>query len=79
MSDIETRIRKTVRARQLPADLTRGLGASPDTEVRVTVELARPAGKSRIEAIMDQMGAEAEASGLTPEILDDILNDLPRK
>jgi hypothetical protein len=40
-------------------------------------EAARKAAAEELIRYMDELGREAEARGLTPEILDDILHDRP--
>ena len=71
-----TIIQKIVKARDLPPEWAKEF-ADPDTQVRVEVrevdsrlEVART-----LEDVMDLIAERAKARGLTPEVLEDILNE----
>ena len=71
-----TIIHKTLRARDLPPEWASAF-PDPDTEVRVEVREvdAKLDGASTLEEVMDLIAERAKARGLTPEILEDILNE----
>ena len=74
MMQHHNRVRKTMQVRDLPASLTETLNLNPEAEVEVTVEVAGQDRHKELLDIMDRLGAQATERGLTPEILDDILN-----
>ena len=74
MTEHPKRIRKLMRAGELPPGLREALAMPPDTPVEVTVEVADDHPRRKLLDIMDRMGAQAEASGLTQEMLDEIVD-----
>ena len=79
MPAVQSMVRKTAKVRDLPPELTKGLRAEPDEVVTVTVETKASlrASDRALLKLMDQISDEAEANGLTQELLDEILADGP--
>ena len=71
-----TIIQKIVKARDLPPESAKEF-ADPDTQVRVEVREVdtKLEGARTLEEVMDVIAERAKARGLTPEILQDILNE----
>jgi hypothetical protein len=71
-----TIIQKILKARDLPPEWAKEF-ADPETQVRV--EVREVDGKleaaSTLEHVMDLIAERAKARGLTPEILQEILNE----
>lgn len=73
-------VQKVIKAGALPVEFRTDF-PNPDEEVRVEVSSAALRGKVRREAwgdllkTMDQMSQEAAERGLTPEILQEILDE----
>jgi hypothetical protein len=74
MTEHPKRIRKLVEARELPPALVAALAVAPEQKVQVTVEVVDEDPHRELREIMNSMGAQAEARGLTPELLDEIIN-----
>ena len=71
-----TIVQKIVKAGSLPAEWRKEF-SNPDRDVRVEIREVDPeleAAKS-LEDVMDLVAKRAEERGLTPKILQDILND----
>lgn len=75
MNQISHRFEKVMKVIELPAVIRDQLDLPADSEVRVTVEPAKHSDRDRMIQLMNELGAEAEANGMTPEILDEILNE----
>jgi hypothetical protein len=71
-----TIIQKIVKARDLPPEWAKEF-ADPDTQVRVEVREvdAKLEAARTLEDVMDLIAERAKARGLTPEVLQDILNE----
>ena len=71
-----TIIQKIVKARDLPPEWAKEF-ADPETQVRVEVREVdtKLEAASTLEDVMDLIAERAKARGLTPEILQDILNE----
>ena len=71
-----TIIQKIVKARDLPAEWAKEF---PDPETQVRVEVREVDSKLEatrtLEEVMDLIAERANARGLTPEVLQDILNE----
>ena len=60
-----------IKGRELPADWQRKMNVVPDESYSITI---RPQREERsLGEIMKDIGREAKARGMTPEILEDIL------
>ncbi len=70
-----TIIQKILKARDLPPEWAEAF-SDPDTDVRVEVREvdAKLEATRTLEDVMDLVAERAKARGLTPEILQDILN-----
>ena len=64
-----------VRGSDLPAAWAARAGVRPDQEVDVVIQ-DRHTAMRRLSKLMDELGAEAQAKGLTEETLDALLNDI---
>jgi hypothetical protein len=71
-----TIIQKIVKARDLPPEWAKEF-ADPDAQVRVEVREIDPELEATrtLEHVMDLVAERAKTRGLTPEILQDILNE----
>jgi hypothetical protein len=71
-----TIIQKIVKARDLPPEWAKEF-PNPETQVRVEVREVDPKLEATrtLEDVMDLIAERAKARGLTPEILQDILNE----
>lgn len=66
-----------VKGRDLPRAWAERAGIGPNDTVSVTITASRREAMRRLGPIMDRIGAQAAASGLTPEKLKEILPDFP--
>lgn len=73
---------KTILHIPMDAELAQRYNESPEVQQKLQflmrvwlTELSDPDPVARLMAVMDRIGAEAEARGLTDEILDEILRD----
>lgn len=64
-----------VKGSELPAELARRAGVSPDQSVWITVSTENPSPKARMRQILRRSRAYAQASGLTEEKLEELLKD----
>ena len=64
-----------VRGSELPAAWAERAGVHPDQEIDVVIQ-DRKAAMRRLSKLMDELGSEAEASGLTEEGLDALLKEI---
>jgi hypothetical protein len=71
-----TIIQRIVKARDLPPEWAKEF-ADPETQVRVEVREIDPKLEATrtLEEVMDLVAERAKARGLTPEVLQDILNE----
>ena len=68
----------TARAyREAPTDVKERARSAFERSLQEEREAVRRAAGEELIRYMDELGREAEARGLTPEILDDILHDRP--
>ena len=66
-----------IRGRQLPKEWAERAGIGPDDVVSVTIGPSREEALSQLRAVMDKIGQDAAARGLTPEKLREIVPDFP--
>jgi len=64
-----------VRGSELPAAWAERAGVRPDQEVDVVIQ-DRGAAMRRLTKLMDELGAQAQANGLTEEGLDALLKEI---
>jgi predicted DNA-binding protein (MmcQ/YjbR family) len=64
-----------VKGSELPAELARRAGVSPDQSVWITVSTENPSPKARMRQILRRSRAYAQDSGLTEEKLEELLKD----
>ncbi len=64
-----------IKGSELPAELARHAGVSPDQFVWVTISTDNPSPKERMRQILKRSRTYAHASGLTEEKLEELLKD----
>ena len=64
-----------VKGSELPAELARRAGVSPDQSVWITISIDNPSPKARMHQILRRSRAYAHALGLTEEKLAELLKD----